>query len=135
MSDKIKGSCQCKAVQYEINPTVKLVGNCHCTICRKITGASFSTIVIVAEDDFTVVQGTDQLSTWQVSGLAAKNFCCKCGTPIFNTNKKYPGRRMIFLGSFDDPKFATPTVNVHCENKLPWVDSIEELKSFDQDMS
>jgi hypothetical protein len=132
MSDKIKGSCQCKAVQYEINPAVKLVGNCHCTICKKITGASFSTIVIVAEDDFAVVQGTDQLSTWQVSDLAAKNFCCKCGTPIFNAHKKYPGRRMIYLGSFDDPNFATPVLNLHCESKLDWIFSIEELKSYDQ---
>lgn len=135
MSDKIKGSCQCQAVQYEINPAVMLVGNCHCTICKKITGASFSTIVIVAEDDFAVFQGVDQLSTWQVSGLVAKNFCRKCGTPIFNEHKKYLGRRMIYLGSFDDPSFAAPTVNVHCENKLNWVDSIEDLKSFDQDMA
>jgi hypothetical protein len=135
MSDKIKGSCQCKAVKYEINPAVLLVGNCHCTICRKLTGASFSTIVIVAEDDLNVVHGSDQLSTWQVTDLAAKNFCCKCGTPIFNTNKKYPGRRMIFLGSFDDPQFTAPTVNVHCENMLPWVPSLGELKKFDQDMS
>ena len=135
MSDKVLGSCQCKAVQYEINPAVKLVGNCHCTICKKITGASFSSIVIVAEDDFAVVQGADQLSNWQVSDSAAKNFCRHCGTPIFNSHEKYPGSRMIYLGSFDDPNFATPTINLHCENKLPWVDSIQEQKSFERDMS
>lgn len=135
MSDKIKGSCQCKAVQYEINPAVKLVGNCHCNICKKLTGASFSSIVIVGEDDFAIVQGPNQLSTWQVTDNAAKNFCSQCGTPIFNTNEKYPGNKMVYLGSFDDPTFAIPTVNVHCENKLPWVFSIDILKNFDRDMT
>lgn len=135
MSAEIKGSCHCQAVQYEINPAVKLVGNCHCTICKKITGASFSTIVIVGEDDFVLVEGTGVLAKWTVSDSVVKHFCRTCGTPIFNTHTQYPGNKMIYLGSFDDPGLVSPAVNVHCENKLPWVFSIGDLKNFDQDMA
>ena len=134
MSEKLTGSCQCKAVLYEAGPEVKLLGNCHCNLCKKITGAAMTTIAIFAEEDFEVVKGADQLTTCDVSENVGKNFCRNCGTPIFNSHKKYPGKRMVFLGSFDDPTFASPVINLHCENKLSWVFSMESLKNFDQDM-
>ena len=135
MPDKLTGSCQCKAVQYEISPAVKLLGNCHCKLCKKLTGAALSTIAIVAEEDFDLLTGADQLASFQVTENVGKNFCRTCGTPIFNTHKKYPGNKMVYLGSFDDPGFSSPAINVHCEKKLPWVFSMESLKNFDQDFS
>ena len=135
MSDKITGSCLCKAVQYEMPTAIKLVGNCHCTICRKLTGAAFSSVAIVAEDDLSITKGLSKLRTYQVNENGRKYFCDICGTPIYNLNKLFPGRKMVCLGSFDEPAVVIPTVNVHCESKLPWVFSIEKLKSFEKNMS
>ena len=134
MSAKVSGSCICEAVRYEV-AEIKLVGNCHCTICKKLTGASFSIVAIVGEDDFAVIQGSSHLQAYQVNDNGRKYFCGICGSPIYNLNKKYPGNKMVCVGSFDNPALVAPSVNVHCENKLPWVSSIETLKNFERDIS
>ena len=36
----IRGSCLCGAVRFEID-RVRALTHCHCTICRKLSGAAF----------------------------------------------------------------------------------------------
>jgi len=38
----IRGSCVCGAIKFEIEKVVALT-HCHCSICRKESGASFAT--------------------------------------------------------------------------------------------
>jgi hypothetical protein len=38
----IKGSCACGGIRFEIE-AVRSLTHCHCTICRKLTGAGFAT--------------------------------------------------------------------------------------------
>ena len=132
MPEKISGSCLCSRVKYTINSDVKGVGNCHCNTCKKITGGVFATIAIVAEVDLEITAGQEDLSSYQISENLNKNFCLTCGTPIFNQHKKYPGRCMVHVGSLDEPALALPAMNIFCENMLPWVKKLAELKSFEQ---
>ncbi len=39
---------------------------------------------------------------------------------------------MVLYGSLSDSTNLTPSVNVYSENKLPWVESISSIKSFDK---
>lgn len=64
-----------------------------------------------------------------------KHFCRHCGTPLFNSNKRYPGHRMVAVGSLDDPTVVTPTANIHCDSQLSWVTLDEQLQKFPQDYS
>ena len=38
----IKGGCACGGIRFEID-AVRSMTHCHCTTCRKLTGASFAT--------------------------------------------------------------------------------------------
>ena len=40
-----KGSCQCGAIQFQIEGKPKWVAHCHCADCRRATGAAASTYV------------------------------------------------------------------------------------------
>jgi hypothetical protein len=133
MSEKITGSCLCSAVKYIVNGSVKAVANCHCKVCKKTTGGAFATIAIIAEHDFEIITGEDALATYQVSDRAIKYFCRTCGTPLYNLHKKYPGNCMTAVGSFDDPSLVTPAINIFCENMLPWVKEVADLKCFDRE--
>ncbi len=130
MSDNITGSCLCGSVKFIINGPVKAVANCHCKTCKKITGGAFETVAIVAENNFAIIEGQDSLTNYQISEHATKYFCCTCGTPAFNSHKKYPGNCMIHVGSLDDPALVTPAINIFCESMLPWVKAIADLQSY-----
>ncbi|MFK5927324.1 MAG: GFA family protein [Desulfuromusa sp.] len=134
MATNLTGSCTCGAVQYEITKRSRLIVNCHCTICRKANGSAFSTYASVLESSFSIIKGADSIQNYALGEKGEKNFCGICGSPIFNKNNKYPGFHMVHYGSLNIPNNIEPSVNVFFGNKLPWVCSIEQLNSFEQEV-
>lgn len=134
MATNLTGSCMCGAVQYEITKRSRLTVNCHCTICRKSNGSAFSTYASVLESGFSIVKGAVSIQKYALGEKGEKNFCGICGSPIFNKNNKYPGFYMVHYGSLNTPNNIEPATNVFFDNKLPWVCSIEQLNSFEQEV-
>ncbi len=132
--NKISGSCNCGAVTYEISDNIKRVVNCHCGMCRKMNGSSFSTYAVVPDTSFRLISGDANLSSHTVSENATKNFCNICGTPIYNLNPKYQFLKILHLGSLDNAHQYRPDVNIFCDTKLDWLDDIGAITSFEQAM-
>jgi hypothetical protein len=133
MTTAITGSCFCKAVQYRITSAIPLAVNCHCNNCKKINGGAFSSLAVVKEKRLEITSGMASLATYQLNENLVKHFCGRCGSPIYNSNSRYPGRCMVALGSLDNPTVVTPSVNVHCENRLAWVILDDKLQNFEQE--
>ena len=53
----LTGGCFCGAVRYEAGGTPFDETNCHCSICRRTTGAPFVTWFSVRRSDFRVIKG------------------------------------------------------------------------------
>ncbi len=132
MSTAITGSCLCKSITYQLNANFQNAVNCHCNICKKITGGAFEAIALIEDNALQFTTGEDLLTSYQISELADKHFCKICGTPIFNLHNGVPGKAITHIGSLDDPTCVTPTVNIHSENMLPWIKTIGELHTFEQ---
>ena len=134
MATNLTGSCICDAVNYEIRRRPLLTVNCHCTICRRGNGSSFSTYASVLESSFFIIKGDDKIQSFALGEKGEKNFCAVCGSPLFNKNEKHPGFYMVHYGSLNEPNNIEPSVNIFTTNKLPWVDSIATFKSFDKEV-
>ncbi|WP_334020158.1 GFA family protein [Alteromonas sp. S015] len=129
----MKGSCNCKSISFTSSQQIKAFVNCHCNLCRKMNGSSFSTYVVVPENEFSITG--QSLSSFKVSEHATKHFCTCCGTPIFNTNPKLAGLIIIHLGAIDSHLEINPAANIFCESQLEWVNKIKNLRCFDQGLS
>ena len=132
MTTKITGSCLCGAVKYATNADFEMSGICHCNTCKKTTGGSFKVFAIIDEKNIHLTQGQDALNEYLISPKSKKFFCGTCGTPIFNLHKLAPGKLIVHVGTLDNPQCVSPAVNIHCENMLPWVTSIDSIKSFEK---
>ena len=129
--NKHSGACGCGLIEYILNSEIKNIVNCHCNMCRHHNGASFSTYVVLPIKALEVRNGKELISEYKV-GTGNKRFCSNCGTPLFNTNEKYPGACMIYLGTLNTVTDLLPKVNVWCESKLGWVDAISDIQSVSQ---
>jgi hypothetical protein len=72
----LKGGCFCGRIRYEAAGTPFHETNCHCSICRRISGAPFVTWFSVSRSEFRLVCGEPARSSrarWQpaVSALIA----------------------------------------------------------------
>jgi hypothetical protein len=128
-----KGGCLCGAITYEVSSAPIDVWNCHCDDCRKVTGASFSTNVIVKFEDLTVTKGTP--STYPRSGdngnIKTYNFCPECGSLLFSNNSGRPEIGVVRVGSIDDASFVRASGNLYCSRALPCSHLAADLDNFD----
>ena len=131
MTKELSGACGCGTVHYKITGPVRVVVNCHCNTCRKNNGASYSTYCVVAQDDLNIIEGQESIATYETSGGGKKRACSKCGSPLYNEHHRYPGMYMVYYGSLSENSSVTPGFNIYCENKLPWVENISAIKSFE----
>ena len=56
-----KGSCQCGAIQFQIEGEPKWIAHCHCADCRHATGAAASTYVGSEREQTRFFAGTPVL--------------------------------------------------------------------------
>ena len=77
----IKGSCCCKAVQFELSEAPSMMGTCHCSRCRKLGG---STIVFVKKAHLTWLQGKENVALYQPEApyKFPRCFCKTCGSSL-----------------------------------------------------
>jgi len=62
MEDPMKtGGCFCKSVRYELKNNDYKVVNCHCSMCRRTSGAPFVSWLIVPTTDFRYTGDTPHL--------------------------------------------------------------------------
>jgi hypothetical protein len=123
----IEGSCACGAIRYRADMDIKNVVNCHCTQCRGMNGSAYSTYAALPESELQV---EGEPATYAVTVDASKHFCPTCGTPIFNTNRRYPGACMLYLGTLKDAQDHKPSSNVYCESKLDWTQHLDKMPCF-----
>lgn len=119
----VEGGCFCGAVRYAFEPGEYRVVNCHCTMCRRTSGAPFVTWVVVPADTFRYVSGTPKVLGSSENG--SRHFCDACGTPVVFVDADRPETLDVTVGSLDAPERMTPNAAVHTDTKLPWLKGMD----------
>src|SRR4030081_543034 len=114
----LKGGCLRGAVRWTCGTSPKAVHFCHCTMCRRWTGAPFATLAWFARG---TVQWTGKPVSFRSSPIAVRTHCGACGTPL---SLAYDARDDVALtvGTFDTPEAVHPTHHYGAESRLAWGD-------------
>jgi hypothetical protein len=126
----IRGSCSCGGVRYEAD-RVAMMSHCHCSVCRKATGAAFATWAHVEAKDFRFVQGEDLITKHRNAEGMGREFCSICGSPV-------PGKPdhmktwSIPAGTFDDDPGVRPALHVFVTSRAHWWTIDDELPQFEK---
>ena len=79
----IFGHCNCGAVQFEFDGVPEGVYVCHCSICRRATGANGIAVVLVPRSDFRWTQGEECIAQWTKPESEWETWFCKeCGSRL-----------------------------------------------------
>jgi len=127
---KVRGSCLCGAVRYEITGPISSPENCHCSMCRKAHGAAFSTNALVATEALRVTTGAEMLTEYESSPNRRKCFCRQCGSQLFIRRLNRPEFTVVTLGTLDDDPAVRPTRHVFVGSKAPWHEIDGPLPTF-----
>lgn len=94
-----EGGCHCGAVRFKVRIKVFEALECDCSICSK---KGFINL-ITAPDDFVLLRGEDNLSTYRFNTkIAEHRFCRTCGIHPFSRPRSHPGSYDVNARCLDD---------------------------------
>jgi hypothetical protein len=124
------GGCFCGAVRFRFTD-VHDSGYCHCSICRRSSGAALMAFANTSRAAFTVTQGTPRFVS--TSAEFERGFCPQCGTVMFSRSID-PARWdfvSVHLGAVDRAAEIAPAVHICTADRLPWLHVEDTLPRVD----
>ncbi len=126
----VKGSCLCGGVRYEVDGPFGRVVNCHCSMCRKATGAAFRTRAAVPAAGFRWATGEALVSRYESSPGETRTFCRVCGATLATFFGDHTDEIWLALGTLDDDPGVRPSAHVFVDSKAPWFEIADALPRF-----
>jgi hypothetical protein len=119
------GGCLCADLRYESALGPEESGYCHCTICRKSTGAPALAFASFPAHSFIYVKGEPSLFQSSLNGQ--REFCRKCGTQICFRESGEAKTVDVNSGTLDNPENAAPQFHIYTGNRISWFDIADQL--------
>jgi hypothetical protein len=114
--------CACGALSARAKGEPVRLSVCHCLECKRRTGSAFgwnatydAARVVIGGEYRSFTRGSED-GFW-----ARHHFCPECGVGVFYEIERRPGLVSIPAGTFADPDFPPPTVEVYEERSCPWL--------------
>ena len=124
----LKGGCFCGAVRYEAEGETWHATLCHCSICRRTSGAPIVAWFTVRAGAFRIVAG--EPACFRSSAAATRTFCRACGTALTFRSDDHGAEIDATTCSLDDPDRAPPKSHTWRASGLSWVKSADGLPAY-----
>ncbi|MDX3900505.1 MAG: GFA family protein [Sphingobium sp.] len=124
------GGCHCGAIRYEVTGEPAHSALCHCSDCRKASGAPMVGWALFAEAQLTI---SGEPARYASSGPVTRHFCGICGTGLFYTSTTaFQGMVDIQTATLDDQAAFPPTAHIQYAEAAPWMEDAHALPKFDR---
>ena len=120
----LEGGCLCGAVRYRIAGNAFHRTLCHCTDCRRASGAPAVAWFSVTPETFEVVEGSPQ--RYRSSASATRSFCAACGTSLTYRSDNLP-EIDVTTCSLDAPEALPPEDQTFVRSRLTWMPRVCQL--------
>ena len=124
----IQGGCFCGAIRYEADSIPFHETNCHCSICRRTSGAPFVTWFSVPKSSFKFTSGTPTYFRSTTKG--SRTFCPDCGTSLTYELDDFPNEIDVTTCSLDNPDLLPPKDHTQISSKLSWLTLGDGLPAY-----
>ncbi len=126
---RLVGGCLCGAIRYEARGAPFHQTACHCSLCRRSSGAPLVAWFSLQPADFVITAG--QPSHYRSSAKAVRSFCPACGTQL---TFKHDGLDEIDVtaSSLDNPEAVPPRDHTYVSTRLNWLHLNDGLPQYAQ---
>jgi hypothetical protein len=121
----LAGQCLCGAVHYEVADEFLFAWNCHCSQCRRATGAAFKPFAGIERDKLRLTRGAGELMIYG-DDKANDTRCRICGAFLFSLVRDGSFVHVAMGTLIDDPAIR-PAKHIFVGSKAPWYEITDEL--------
>ena len=125
-----EGGCHCGAIRYRMEGNVQHHTLCHCSDCRKASGAPAVSWALVRNDQIAI---TGKPKAYTSSGGAQRLFCADCGTSLFYINESiFPDMIDVQSATLDTPSSIPLQAQIQIAERIEWLENLDSLPSFNR---
>lgn len=128
----MKGSCLCGGVNFSFEKFDSKIANCHCSMCRKFSGAAYGTFGTVNSKNMNWESGFELIKVFHSSLKAHRGFCSMCGSSIFYRLTTPDAPFEIALGLLETEPTEPVSANIFCASRPDWPRNIEAIPNFEE---
>ena len=124
----LAGECCCRAVRYEVADAFSYALNCHCSNCRRTTGAACKPFAGIAREKCRVVAGADDMMIYG-SETNHNAHCRHCGSLLYSMVPD-GAYAHVAMGTLVDAPTIRPTAHIFAGSKAPWHEITDGLPQY-----
>jgi len=126
----LNGQCLCGAVHYAVDDEFAYAANCHCSNCRRATGAAFKPFAGIAREKLAVTRGEDKLLMF--GDEAGHDAHCKvCGSLLYSVVRNGAFVH-VTMGTLVDEPSIRPDKHIFVGSKAPWFAITDDLPQYEE---
>ena len=80
----MQGKCLCGSVQFTLAGELPNLYQCHCSLCRKVSGSSSNAAFKISLDQLSWSVGEELIRKYESETGFKSHFCSRCGSPLPN---------------------------------------------------
>ncbi len=80
----MRGRCLCGDVEFEVQAPPQRLYQCHCSLCRKQSGAAANAAFVVQGEQLRWLSGEGLIRSYVKPTGFRSDFCGHCGSPVPN---------------------------------------------------
>jgi hypothetical protein len=115
----LKGRCLCGEVAFELQEPVPNLYQCHCSLCRRVTGSAANAALRIPAAQFAWLAGREQIAEYETDSGFKSHFCRRCGSPLPNPTSQ--GRAYwVPAGLLEDAGGISLGAHLYTGSKASW---------------
>jgi hypothetical protein len=124
------GSCLCGNVRYAVSDEFSYALNCHCSQCRRATGAAFKPFAGIERHKLALTLGADHLLIFGQE-LAHDARCKECGSLLYSVVRAGAFVH-VTLGTLVDAPSIRPSAHIFVGSKAAWFTITDGLPQHEE---
>ena len=130
----LRGFCECRRVQFEVDGEISDFSHCHCSQCRRLHGAAYATFAGVARDHFRYVSGENDIRSYASSDSHDRIFCGECGSNIMVALDDDPESLYLSMSTLEGDPARPPGYHIYVGSKATWHEISDDLAQYEADI-
>jgi hypothetical protein len=126
----LNGKCLCGTVRYQVADQFRYCLNCHCSNCRRATGAAFKPFAGIERTKLRVTCGEDRLLIFGKESPHDAH-CGNCGSLLYSLVREAAFVH-ITLGTLVDAPSIRPSAHIFVGSKAPWYTITDDLPQHEE---
>jgi len=127
----MRGKCLCGEVQFALSGELPDLYQCHCSLCRKVSGSSANAAFVIDLEQLSWIEGEELVQKYQSDTGYKSHFCSRCGSPLPNLTAN-DSAWWVPVGLLEYGEGLRVGAHLFVGSRAPWDVIVDSGEHFDE---